>query len=155
VAHLAERRERAVAVEPGGRGQIGLGDDDGVRAAERSLVLVRLVLALRDGQQHDAEGLAQVERRRAHEVADVLDDEQLEPLEVEFPGRARHHAGLEMADRAGRHLHDVDPGLAHSPRVVVRGQVADDDRAADPGREVGECPGEQRRLPRAGRGTGR
>jgi hypothetical protein len=45
---------------------------------EHGRIFQRLVLAVGDGQEHDAEVLAQIIAGRADEVADVFDDEEVQ-----------------------------------------------------------------------------
>ena len=71
-------------------------------------VLVGLVVALRHREDHDLGVLTEVELGRAHEVADVLDDDEVELVEVERADRTLDHVGFEMARAAGVDLHGGD-----------------------------------------------
>ena len=61
------------------------------------------------------------------EIADVLDDEEIQAGQVQLLQSAGHHVRFEMADRAGGDLHHRRAGLAQALGVVVGGQIADDD----------------------------
>jgi hypothetical protein len=148
--HLAHAVERALAVEADDLGDVDLVDHHRVGVLEDARVLQRLVLALGDRQQRDAQVLAEVPRGRAHEVADVLDDEHVEAVEVELVDGARHHLGLEVADGAGDDLHRGRAGGVQPLGVVVGLEVADDDGDRQVAREVAHGALEQRRLARSG-----
>jgi hydrogenase small subunit len=81
-AYLIEVVQGFSAVEPCRLGEIGLGDQRQVRAVEDGRVLERLVLALGDGEEHGAQILPQVVARRADQVTDVLDEEEVQVLEI-------------------------------------------------------------------------
>ena len=78
--------EQAVDVEVEVRQQVDLVDQDELAGAEHQRVLQRLVLALGDRADHDPRVLADAELRRADEVADVLDDQQVDVAERQRPG---------------------------------------------------------------------
>ena len=91
-------------------------------------VLERLVVALRHGQDDDLVRLAQIERRRAHQIADVLDQQQAVVGEGELRKRIRDHLRVEMAALSGVDLHRSSAGLAHAIGVARCLLVALDDR---------------------------
>ena len=95
--------------------------------------------------------LAQIESRRAHQVADVLDQQQAIVSQREFLHRMAHHVGIEMAALAGIDLHCGHAGGANTVSVEAGLLVALDHR--DPGLvlEPLDSAGEQRGL--AGTGT--
>ena len=68
--------------------QVDLVDEHELAGAEHQRVLQRLVLALGDRADHHARVLADAELGRADEVADVLDDEQVEVVERRSPASA-------------------------------------------------------------------
>src|ERR1035441_2897715 len=115
-----------VAVVTAGLGEIDLADEDHVRRLEHGRILQRLVFALGDRQQHDAQVLAQIVGGRTNEVADILDDQEVEVFQVKGLQGAAHHFRFEMADGAGGDLHDGGAGLAQPLRVVVGREVAYD-----------------------------
>ena len=70
---------RQLAVESAGDGEIDLGDHRCVGGVEEAGILERLVFAFGHAQQHNANALAQVVARRADEVADIFNEEIVEP----------------------------------------------------------------------------
>ena len=64
---------------------------------EHHRVLERLLLALGHGVHHGLGVLADAELGRAHQVADVLDDEEVEVGEREAGQAGAHHHGIEVA----------------------------------------------------------
>jgi hypothetical protein len=74
--HCARVGDGLVHVEVDVRQQVQLVYDQQSRRAEHVRILERLVVAFRHGEHHDLGPLAQIEQRRAHEVADVLDHHQ-------------------------------------------------------------------------------
>src|ERR1035441_1816476 len=115
-----------VAVVTAGLGEIDLADEDHVRRLEHGRILQRLVFALGDRQQHDAQVLPQIVGGRTDEIADILDDQEVEVFQVKGLQGAAHHFRFEMADGAGGDLHDGGAGLAQPLRVVVGREVAYD-----------------------------
>ena len=81
--HAPDVGHRRVAVVAACLGKVHLADNHHVRRLEHRRILQRLVLPLGYRQQHDAQVLAQIVGRRADQVADVLDDQQVEPGQVE------------------------------------------------------------------------
>ena len=134
------------------RCQIKLADDHRVGLVEHGRIFQRLVLAVGDGEQHDAQVLAQIIAGRADEVADVLDDEEVQPGHIQLLDSAGHHVRFEMADRAGGDLDDRRAGLAQAAGVVVGGQVADNDGGLEARAEPADGFADQRRFSRAGGG---
>ena len=90
-------------------------------------ILERLVVAFCHGQDHDLVRLAQIERRRAHEVAHVLDQQQAVVAGHELRKRVRDHLRVQMTALAGVDLHCSRAGLAHAIGVARRLLVALDD----------------------------
>ena len=104
--------------------------------AEHHRVLERLLLALGDRVHHRLGVLADVELGRAHEVADVLDHQQVELLERE-PAEARaHHHRVEMAFAAetGTGVDERNRGRVgvELVRVEAGGDVTFEDADAEP-----------------------
>ncbi len=113
-------------------------------------ILQRLVLAFGHRQHHHLVRLAEVERGRADEIADVLDEEhrllgRLQPLE-----RAFHHARVEVAALAGVDLQRGRAGRADALGVVGGLLVALDHRDRQGRQQPLDRLGQQRRLARAG-----
>ena len=88
-------------VELDGRGQVHLGDDGHVGRVEDGRVLERLVLALGHREEDQPQVLAQVEGGRADQVADVLDEQEVELVAAASrPGPRATIVRLQVADRA-------------------------------------------------------
>ena len=79
--HLGHVVEEQVEVEVEERQEVDLVDYDEVDRTEHHRVLERLLLALGDGVDHGLRVLADVELRRAHQVSDVLDDDEIQVVE--------------------------------------------------------------------------
>ena len=90
--------------------------------------LQRLVGALGHRHDHDAGRLAEVEQRRAHEVADVLDQHDRTGRRIEGLEAAGQHVRVEVAAAPGVDLHDAGAGGADPLGVEQRLLVALDDR---------------------------
>src|SRR5215211_8600265 len=96
--------------------QVHLVDQYQVRRAEHKRVFQRFLLPFRDGVDHDPDVLTHPELGRTHQVAHVLDDEEIYVLEREFAEAGADHIGVQMAlaaeTRVGVHLHqrDVETG---------------------------------------------
>jgi hypothetical protein len=119
---------------------------------EHVRVLERLVLAFGDGQHEDLVCFTQVERRRAHEVADVLDHYHTaaggrQPLQ-----RVAGHVCIEMTALARVDLHCFGAGGPDALGVVAGLLVALDHADRQPPAQRLDCPGQQRGLARAGTG---
>ncbi len=106
-------------------GQIHLGEDGDVGRVEDSGVFQGLVFALRDGKEDQAQILAEIERGGTDEVADVLDKQKVEVVQVPAFEGVLHHRGFQMADRAGGDLPDGGLAPSQPASVIVGGQVAD------------------------------
>ena len=93
--------------------------------------------------------LADVEQRRADQVADVLHEQQRALRRVELVQRAVHHLRVEVAARAGVDLHG--PGAGAPDPVGVEGGllVALDHADLVVAAELGDGALQQRRLARA------
>ncbi|OBQ52045.1 hypothetical protein A4U61_08025 [Streptomyces sp. H-KF8] len=110
-------------VELGGPGEVGLGDQHQLGEAERGGVLERLVLALGDGGQDDAQRLTEVVGGRTDEIAHVLHEQQAGALGqpvVQVPGE---HVRLQVAQPVGEHLLDRDTRTGQAGGVVLGGEV--------------------------------
>jgi hypothetical protein len=77
--------------------QVDLVHQHHLTGAEHQGVLERLVLALGDRSDHHAGVLADLELGRAHEVADVLDHEQVDLVQWQRRDRGPHHVRVEVA----------------------------------------------------------
>ena len=150
--HGVEVVQEALEIDLQVRHEVELVDQHEVARAEHQRVLQRLVLALGDRGDHHARVLADVELRRAHEVADVLDDEQVDVVQRQRGQGAAHHVGVEVAlaaeARVGvelghRHMQAGQPVGVHRALHVALEHA--DAHAVDP---VGQQRLEQRRLAR-------
>ena len=77
VDHLHAAAEE-VQVELEDRRHVGLVQQHNVGRGEHAGILVRLVVALRRAGDHHCQIGAQIELGRAHQIADVLDEEQID-----------------------------------------------------------------------------
>ena len=114
-ARIADRR---VDVEIHVRQQVDLVQDEEIRRVEHVRILERLVVAFRHRQDHDLVRLAQIERRRADEIADVLDQQQAVVGELELRKRVRDHLRVQMTALSGVDLHRSRAGRAHAIGVA-------------------------------------
>ena len=78
------------------RRQIGLVDQDKLDRAKHERVFQRLVLAFGHGKDHDPDVLPDLELRRTDEIADILDDEQIDVLERETRKSMSDHIRVEV-----------------------------------------------------------
>ena len=76
--------------------------------------------------------LSEIEAGRADEVADVFDEQQIEPLERQVVQRLVHQVRIEMTGRSRRDLQCRHALRADAGRIVVGFQVAFDDRDTVP-----------------------
>ena len=135
------------------RQQVHLGDHRDLGAREDRRVLERLVVPLGHRQQRDLEVLAEVVGGRADQVADVLDEEDVERREAR-PRRApcRTWRASRWQAPPVRICTRRDAERAQPVGVALGGDVALDPGQAQPARERLHGRLQQRRLARAGRG---
>src|ERR1039457_2395607 len=81
-------------------------------------------LALGDAQQHDARFFAQIVAGRAHQVPDVLDEQQVDRIRLPLGRRVGDHAGVQVAGAAGGDLAHREAVARQALRAVVRLYVA-------------------------------
>ena len=132
------------------RQQVDLVQDEEVRRVKHVRILERLVVAFRHRQNHDLVRLAQIERRRAHEVAHVLDQQQAVVGELELRKRVRDHLRVQVAPLSGVDLHCSRARLAHAIGVARCLLVALDDGDGRSSLPRADGLYQQRRLPRSG-----
>ena len=152
--HDVDVVEELVEVEVEVRKQVDLVDDHELAGPEHQRVLERLVLALGHRAHHHARVLADPELGRANEVADVLDQQQVDLVERQRGDRRAHHIRVEMALAA-----EAGAGVQLSHGDVQRGQSVGIHRALDVTFEHADAHAgqvrhdalEQRRLAGAGR----
>ena len=118
--------------------EIALREEDEVRRLEHHRVLERLVLALGDGEDDHVRRLPEVVDRRADEVPDVLDEEDVRSLPGEVVERAVDQLGVEVAGLPGRDRLRRDARLLEPARVVVGREI---------GRDGAEPPALRRAAP--------
>jgi cystathionine beta-lyase len=133
------------AIKLDGSRQVDLRDDRHVGGVEDCRVLERLVFPLGHREQHQSQVLAQVERGRADEIADVLDEQEIEGIQVPTVQRALDHRGVEMAHRPRRDLLDRNLAARQTSRVIVGRQVAD-----QRGHAIATAQGSQHALKESG-----
>ncbi len=116
--------EQPVEVEVEVRQQVDLVDEHELAGAEHQRVLERLVLALGHRAHHHARVLADPELGRADEVADVLDDQQIDLVERQRRDRRADHVGVEVTLAA-----EAGAGVELGHRHVQAGQAVGVHRA--------------------------
>jgi hypothetical protein len=142
--------EEPVEVEVEVRQEVELVDDHHVHGVEHDRVLERLLLAFGDGVDHRPDVLADVELGRAHEVADVLDDEEVELGEGQ-PGQAgahHHRVQMALAAEAGARVDEGHLGAEPGELVGVEAgrDVTFQHADAHPPRELGQRALQEGRL---------
>ena len=85
--------------------KIDLVDEDEPGRGEHVRVLERLVLTLGHRDHDDFAVLTEIEERRAHQIADVFDEQQGFRLRIQGVKCAVNHVGVEVAAGAGVDLH--------------------------------------------------
>ena len=79
--------------------------DDSLRNLKHARILQRLVVALGNGKDHDLRVLAQVEIGGTYEVANILEQHEIEVIQVEHFHGPANHIRLQMARTASVNLH--------------------------------------------------
>jgi hypothetical protein len=74
--------------------------------------------------EHDIAVLSQIETGRAHQVADVLDEQQIDVGEPDLVQSAVDHGRVEMAGVAGGDLDCRHALRANAPGIVLGREVA-------------------------------
>ena len=100
-------------------------------------------------KQHDSKMLAEIVRRRTDQVADVLDEQEIQLIERPCGHGVFHHGRLEVTQRAGRDLPDRRATPGQALRVVLGREIADDGRDPVALAKTRQRLLQQRRLPRA------
>ena len=116
--------------------KVDLVDNEHIQTAINVGVFVGLVVAFGHGSDKDVGVRAKLESGRADEVADVLDDDQIQILERQLCQRHFDHVGIQMAIATGV---DLDCGHAGCDDFVCvnrdGGSVSFDHAKLDPGRQ--------------------
>jgi hypothetical protein len=97
-------------VEVGGFRRVHPGEDGDVSAVKNRRIFERLVFAFGRGKKHTSKLIAEVVAGRANEIADILDEEEVELIETPVFKGSLDHRGVKMADRASGDLADVGRG---------------------------------------------
>ena len=125
MANPMEIGEGLLTLKPSGPRQIHFGQDRHVSGVEHGRVLERFIFSLGRREQDYPEVLSQVVNRGADQVADVLDDQDIQGIQVQLLDRPSHHLRLQMANRSRRDLNHGHSGGPKPFGIVVRGQVPD------------------------------
>ena len=128
------------------RQQIDLGDDHAIRLMKHHRVLQRLVLALGDTYQHDLVVLAKGELRRTDQVADILDQQQVEGGKLQRLQTGGHQVGVEVTGASGGDCHYGHALSTELLGVELRGHVTLDDRTVEVALHRRQRARQQRRL---------
>ena len=94
--------------------------------------------------------VTEIEERRAHEIADVFDEQQGFRLRIQGVKCAMNHVGVEVAAGAGVDLYRAGPRRLYSLGVEQCFLVALDDGDRAVASELSNSAFEKRCLPRAG-----
>ena len=103
--------------------QIKLGDGHQIGGTEHDRIFLGFVVPFRDGEQHDIAVLTQIEGGRANEVADVLNEQDVDLMEVQLVQRGMNHVCIEMTGIAGCDLHCRGARGPNAPCIIFRFQV--------------------------------
>ena len=106
--------------------EIGLRKQDEIARAKHHRVFCGLVVALGDGEQRDVRVLSEVEARRTHEIADVLDEQDVDGCKIDRMQRVVNHMRVEVAGLAGGDLHRRHALRPDAPRIVFGLKIAFD-----------------------------
>ena len=101
------------------RKHVRLVDDHCAAALEDERVFERLVVSLGDGQDHQIQMRAGVKFCRTDKIADILQNDEIQPLRSKLPQTLAGHGGVEMAHAARVQLNDLRAGARDGVRVDV------------------------------------
>ena len=82
-------------------------------------IFKRLVLTLGYRKHNHLVMLTQVERSRTDQVADILDQQQIQMIKIKRFGAMHDHMGVQMTPGAGVDLFDRNSGSCNSLRIIV------------------------------------
>jgi hypothetical protein len=148
---LARVGDAARHIEAQMRQQIDLVEQHQFGRLEHVRVFDRLVLSLGHRQDQHLGAFAQIEQRRADQIADVFDHQHGLGRRVELRQPPRQHVGFEVATGARIDLDRGGAGGANTLGIVQRGLVALDDADRQVGAEVADGAFQQGGFSRAGR----
>jgi hypothetical protein len=140
-----------VPVNAGRIRKIDLIDKDHVSFVEHDRILLRLFGAFRYTANDSAQGLAEIEGRWTDEIANVLDNEQIEVVYGECLECAFDHARIEMAHGSGRDLMGANAERFNPLGIEVGLKIAFNDGDPQLSAKSVERSFEQRRLSCSGR----
>ena len=119
--------DRASNIEFDVRQQINFVQDHQFAGAKHVRIFQRFVFAFGDGQDDYFGALAQIEERRANQVADVFDKQQRVRRGSKTLKSAPQHIGFQMTASAGIDLHRLAAGGANAFGIVDSFLIAFDD----------------------------
>ena len=95
--------------------EVGFGAQNQIRGSEHHGILGGLVVTLGHREECDVAVLAQVEARRTHQIADVLDEQEVHALQIQPMQGLVDHVGVQMTGTAGGDLDRGHPLGGHWP----------------------------------------
>lgn len=126
-SNLVDIVEGLRALKIDGEGEVDLANQHHVRSFEQSRIFQRFILTLGDRKQNHAQIFAQVERRRTHQVANILNHQKVQAIQVHFTTGPCDHVCFQMANGARGDLDHGDSDFLQAAAIVVGGQIANDD----------------------------
>ena len=93
-------------------------------------ILERFIFAFGHGQHHQTQIFAQVIRGRAYQVADILDEKQIQFTHLPPLQSPLDHRGFQMANRAGGDLLHRYAAAREAVSVILCGQITNQRRNA-------------------------
>ncbi len=146
------KRGDLVQIEIKIRQDVDLIDDHRAAGLEDERVFERLVVPLRDGEDHQVQMRAGVKFRRTDKIANVLQNDQVEPRRVQLLQPLTGHPGVEMAHAARVQLDDLRAGARDGVRVDVGVDIRLHHAHAQLPLQQRQQTQKRRRLAGAGRG---
>jgi len=107
--------------------QVDLVDEYHIGGLEQQRILEGLVVALGNAGYTDTQMLAQQELGGADQIADIVDDNGLDPFQIKLRQGMLDHIGLQMAGALGVELDGADTDLLHALGILGGIEVALDD----------------------------
>src|SRR4051794_28021985 len=111
-------------------GQLILANDGNIGAVEDGGILQRFVLTFGDRHQYDAQIFSEIVGRGADEIADVLDEQEIEFIDIPSLQGILHHGCFEMAQGAGGDLLDRGLAAGETHCVIFGGEITHQRRYA-------------------------
>ncbi len=132
------------------RQQIGFIEQHQIGRREHIRIFERLVLALRDGENHDLMRLAEIESGGTHQIPDILDEERRALFQRQRLERMTDHMGVEVTSLARVDLYRRRACLTNALGVIRRLLIALDHRHWNFTEKIIDCAHQQRRLAGSG-----